>query len=160
MFWVCFFTWVFVSGLLVHIRQMEKIALEIAAKVASVHGPPHKILFWYQYLLEIDSLEISCGCIDLFVFHFKIHYKKASALWFLFVRVFKIIHPSDEKLHPLPSGNSVIPGFKPNMYIVWSEKHSMYHSIREANIITPQAFSTTPKQLQVVNFVTSQQACW
>ena len=37
---ICFFTWTFASGLLIHIHQTEKIALyiEIAAKVASVKG--------------------------------------------------------------------------------------------------------------------------
>ena len=37
---VCFFTRTFVTGLLVHIHQEEKITLEShAAKVASVNGP-------------------------------------------------------------------------------------------------------------------------
>jgi hypothetical protein len=34
-----FFTIHFVTSSLIHIRQKEKIALEIAAKVASVNGP-------------------------------------------------------------------------------------------------------------------------
>ena len=34
-----FFTITFVTSLLVHIHQKEKVALEIAAKVASVNGP-------------------------------------------------------------------------------------------------------------------------
>ena len=36
---VCFLSWTFVTDLLIHIHQKEKIALEITLKVASVNGP-------------------------------------------------------------------------------------------------------------------------